>query len=63
MEKKQIVIIMWPFKKKAGYWKPKSDFDYFMLGVLERARIKQSLREHASKRPIYTPSKIITNLK
>ncbi len=46
---------MWPFKKKEKEWKPKSDFDYFLLGI---AHARQ-LRKEIGRQPVYRPSKII----
>ncbi len=46
---------MWPFKKKENKWKPKSDFDYFLLGSIHGIK----LRKKIGKPPVYTPSKII----
>lgn len=46
---------MWPFKKKEKKWKPKSDFDYFLLGMAAGRKIRQE----AGPRPRYRPSKII----
>jgi hypothetical protein len=46
---------MWPFKKKEKKWKPKTDLDYFLLGVVH----KQQIRREIGRQPRYTPSKII----
>jgi hypothetical protein len=46
---------MWPFKKKEKKRKPKSDLDFFLLGIAHR----QELRKQIGNPPVYTPSKII----
>jgi len=46
---------MWPFKKKEKIWKPKTDLDYFLLGVAHG----RELRRQIGKPPKYTSSKII----
>jgi hypothetical protein len=49
---------MWPFKKKEKReWKPKSGFDYVIAGTKFGAELRK--RYPQSRKPIYTPSKII----
>lgn len=50
---------MWPFKKKEKRWKPKSDIDYLMLGLMQQVKFRKALRNLERKKPTYTPSKII----
>lgn len=33
---------MWPFKKKEKKWKPKSDFDYWALGLMRGIKFRQA---------------------
>jgi hypothetical protein len=44
-------------KNREKKWKPKSDFDYLVLGMLYGQKLR---RECNKNKPIYTPSKIIT---
>jgi hypothetical protein len=46
---------MWPFKKKEKKWEPKTDLDYFLLGLAH----SREPRRKIGRQPRYTPSKII----
>lgn len=45
---------MWPFKKKEKKWKPKADFDYFLLGLQHAHELRKKYKRLPP--PIYTPS-------
>lgn len=48
---------MWPFKNKEKKWKPKTDFEYFLLGFLHARELRKKYKRPPP--PTYTPSKII----
>lgn len=48
---------MWPFKTKEKKFKPKSDLDYFLLGIAHARELRG--KYPIPKQPTYTPSKII----
>jgi hypothetical protein len=48
---------MWPFRNKQKKWKPKTELDYFLIGIAHAQYLKN--KYPIPKSPTYTPSKII----
>jgi len=48
---------MWPFKRKEKNRDPRTDFEYFLLGIAHGQELRRKYPQ--PKAPKHTPSKII----